>query len=883
MSLKDAHRAEARGDRATAVALARANLAKHPHNPNAHRALAMFLKRGGDTDGYLEALHIWSKTKSLIGRFEALDRISRHTALHATLGAKVQKIVITARMKRLRQMIEAGHGKPVDRISLALYLGDLDRAKALIFDLEPDRRHATIQSVLSKVQADLRAADQGDVLYDMYRDHTDILDTRPMVALGMARDLVAADRRHDARALLPVLDRIDDLGIDTAELRHTIADTPDTAQAWRAALDADAQPRHLVRYVLATKDAQVARDLAARSDWGKITPAQACQMIDDQFARDDLKTAFTLCVAAIEVWPDNQSLLERANMLAHDAAQEELALVGRKRELLRREVGPDLIELIGSQPLEDAGGRPFLHNLIRDLVADTPDANGLMDMARLCLSSYQIMVADRVGAVREATALHAHGAANWEAQRPRAQRLYDLIRAVLATAARVDPDHPDLPRLLLDVQAVDVTTAIRTPDFSHALLRMVMAATTPDQNPQLDALLAKLALSCADADIHADFAAWQGDALTVMPFHTVEDTTLPPLPDTAPDQPRTKTIHITGPRFTGDVALAFDPDLPRLSAPRAATVHAGYLVSLDGTGVLDLTHGRSVQRAEPPVRFTGARAVALETGQKNSPPDYTCDLPVLIVPAGRVHFRNYFHFTGQFLPRLLTLVAYADANGPAPLIAIPDFAESFVVNMLELAGIDPARIFRMTDGTGHFTNAFVSGPVTDMTQCTADDLARIRSCLGNGTCATPDGPRYFLQRSITSVRNLGRSLTNAADLADVAQAAGYTPVDPGLMTQADQRDMFRGAAAICGPTGAALSNMLYLPDGAGVTCFSPHETCRTYFPGLTLGQNLDFTWVLGTFDPELVHSRRYPHRPFSVNPEDLERALSQRQARTEQI
>jgi capsular polysaccharide biosynthesis protein len=123
------------------------------------------------------------------------------------------------------------------------------------------------------------------------------------------------------------------------------------------------------------------------------------------------------------------------------------------------------------------------------------------------------------------------------------------------------------------------------------------------------------------------------------------------------------------------------------------------------------------------------------------------------------------------------------------------------------------------------------------------------------------------------VKARGRAVTNEAELAEVATDFGFESVDPGSMTQQQQRKLFGEAKVVCGPVGAAMTNILYMPSGSEVICLGPLENTRTFFPGLTVGQEIAFKWVLGNYDPEFLNSRRFPHLPYSVRRLDLERAL----------
>ena len=75
---------------------------------------------------------------------------------------------------------------------------------------------------------------------------------------------------------------------------------------------------------------------------------------------------------------------------------------------------------------------------------------------------------------------------------------------------------------------------------------------------------------------------------------------------------------------------------------------------------------------------------------------------------------------------------------------------------------------------------------------------------------------------------------------------------------------FSRAAAICGATGAGLTNLLYAPKGTSVVCFSPRESCRGFFLHLAAVAEQRFTWCLGSFLPEVRASGQFPQLPYEV-------------------
>jgi capsular polysaccharide biosynthesis protein/tetratricopeptide (TPR) repeat protein len=103
-------------------------------------------------------------------------------------------------------------------------------------------------------------------------------------------------------------------------------------------------------------------------------------------------------------------------------------------------------------------------------------------------------------------------------------------------------------------------------------------------------------------------------------------------------------------------------------------------------------------------------------------------------------------------------------------------------------------------------------------------VARLRERMSIHTSYPSPGKRIYLSRH----RVEGRRTTNETAIREFLETWGFTTVDPGRMSFAEQRALFSDVEAIVAPAGAALSNLLFCPAQTKVviltSVFHHHET-----------------------------------------------------------
>ncbi len=256
-------------------------------------------------------------------------------------------------------------------------------------------------------------------------------------------------------------------------------------------------------------------------------------------------------------------------------------------------------------------------------------------------------------------------------------------------------------------------------------------------------------------------------------------------------------------------------------------------------------------------------------------PDAEMDEPTLLLGGFPVHYGNYFHSLYQNVLRLPLLLA--DARLADAAVAVPDTIKPWAVELMERAGLDPAKLRRLPVGEAvRFRKAYVPTPLGPNTVASRHmiDTFRRRAWGDAPIQAQPprDGLRLFLRRPTDTVGT--RLVINEGALAEVAENHGFQCIDTSGMTIASQIDLFRQASVIMGPSGSALTNAVFAPAGAVMICLAPRESCRDFFVGLAHQAGHRFIWCLGAYAPEAMGSSSFPHLPYRVDDRALDRLLA---------
>ena len=116
-------------------------------------------------------------------------------------------------------------------------------------------------------------------------------------------------------------------------------------------------------------------------------------------------------------------------------------------------------------------------------------------------------------------------------------------------------------------------------------------------------------------------------------------------------------------------------------------------------------------------------------------------------------------------------------------------------------------------------------------------------------------------------------MLNEGGVVEMAVERGCEIVDPGTISIQDQITIMSQANTIVGPTGAALTNMIFAPPGLKFGCISERESGLNFNLSLSAMCEHKFSWLLGNFEETLLGSADFPQLPYTLDLETFARYL----------
>lgn len=225
------------------------------------------------------------------------------------------------------------------------------------------------------------------------------------------------------------------------------------------------------------------------------------------------------------------------------------------------------------------------------------------------------------------------------------------------------------------------------------------------------------------------------------------------------------------------------------------------------------------------------------------------------------HSANYYHWLFECLPRAIVALEQPEYAG-WPLLVDAGLPAQNLQALQRLCGArEIIRIgHREMRSVGELAFPGVFSFMHDNygRRVRAEDLV-----------IAPEAVHLLRERLLPTTRTAGRKLYIARDRARYRRmlnerqiqaalcAQGFDIVRPEELSFAEQLELFSGASAIVGPTGAGLSNMVFAPPGCQVIVLAGETRDANYFIfgqlGRLLGQELNY--VTGEArKPWLLHS-----------------------------
>lgn len=194
---------------------------------------------------------------------------------------------------------------------------------------------------------------------------------------------------------------------------------------------------------------------------------------------------------------------------------------------------------------------------------------------------------------------------------------------------------------------------------------------------------------------------------------------------------------------------------------------------------------------------------------------------------------NYYHWLVEVLPRLTAARGLPPGYEDLPLL-VPHFdpGSSLEAALLVLAGerrlirLEARRLHRvgrlvLIDGQAARLGSDDSNPPAPGSHAIHGALMQEHRHLlldGLGLSASANRPvdpgegrRIFLTRPVD-----GRRTYNQSEVEAALEPLGFESIDPSTLPFPEQARLFQDAAVICGPSGAALTNLLFVRPGSRV-------------------------------------------------------------------
>ncbi|RZI61017.1 MAG: glycosyltransferase family 61 protein [Rubrivivax sp.] len=247
------------------------------------------------------------------------------------------------------------------------------------------------------------------------------------------------------------------------------------------------------------------------------------------------------------------------------------------------------------------------------------------------------------------------------------------------------------------------------------------------------------------------------------------------------------------------------------------------------------------------------------------------------------HETNYFHWVSELLPRLHLYQRMLPDETETPLLV----SSGLHPNHIELLRLvcSPGRPIRQLEreqahsvtrllypsDVGRILDVYDRAPGMDTTFLHVGLLRDMASRIKRAVPPPSPGARrrLFLRRGGSY-----RRLLNEAELEQFLVAQGFAAVDPGELSVHEQVRLFGEAELIVGPSGAAMTNMLWCRPGTRVVVLHSDHPFKKYpyWDALSRAAGVAVSYVSGP----RAHNQQglfQAHDDYSVPTETVQQAL----------
>lgn len=248
------------------------------------------------------------------------------------------------------------------------------------------------------------------------------------------------------------------------------------------------------------------------------------------------------------------------------------------------------------------------------------------------------------------------------------------------------------------------------------------------------------------------------------------------------------------------------------------------------------------------------------------PPEYisigeTLEAATLVTKVGA---RNYGHFIVEMLPRIMQVESIVSERNPLLLSKLSKgFAEQVIYqatgrnlkcHYLNAAPVLVKRLCWPIRNTFHPVN---NSPLA------LDTLSNLRMSSGR-----KNDRKLFLTRRDAP----NRRLINEESVFETLEPLGFEWVSPGNMSFREQIDVFSQSNLIVGVAGAALTNLVFMPEGSRVGMLAPQTMAGFFFWDICFHRSIAFGAAFGENTDARVTDK---NADFSINEKSVHELLEQ--------
>jgi len=225
------------------------------------------------------------------------------------------------------------------------------------------------------------------------------------------------------------------------------------------------------------------------------------------------------------------------------------------------------------------------------------------------------------------------------------------------------------------------------------------------------------------------------------------------------------------------------------------------------------------------------------------------------------YWRNYYHWTVEFLPKVRLLERYRAATGREPTVVVEADPPGWLTDTLGLAGWDPDACVEWPETTAQVDRLVVpvhrnhyvtprDGQFADDFNPATGDLRWLAERMQSNVSDPAGGDfssRIFLSRRDTKFR----PVANEDAIAETLAPLGFESYVLTDLSLADQIRLFVGADTIVAPHGAGLVNMIHAADASVLELF-PADNVEPYYFCLARQLGFDYDWRIYPTEDEVM-------------------------------